>query len=164
MLLTHYVDGLAFFFFYDWLGGFKCCSRCFIWHLYATHPIPFFVRDFALGARNYVKKPSTSCFNAYSDVTKEEHSQFVSLGNRINMWRNWVIEARRPEKQKWSPKWNFSATRLLHRDRFFSGVIETFCSHLKMQEASNSIFFLTWNGSFVYLWEFFFSPCLQSLL
>ena len=51
---------------------------------------PLLCGRFSLAARNYLKKLSTSYFNASSEVTKEDLYQFFYLGNKINMWRNWV--------------------------------------------------------------------------
>ena len=87
MLLTHYVDGIAFLLLIGW---FQMLLQ--IWYMISIlhTSSPRLYGSSSLGARNYLKKSSTSYFNASSEVTKEEFHQFFSLGNKINMWRNRV--------------------------------------------------------------------------
>lgn len=82
MLLTHYVDGIAFLLLIGW---FQMLQQ--IWYVISilSTSSPCLYGSSSLGARNYLKKSSTSYFNASSEVTKEELYQFFSLGNKINV-------------------------------------------------------------------------------
>ena len=78
MLLTHYVDGIAFLLL---IGCFQMLQQ--IWYvisILSTSSLRLYGSS-SLGARNYLRKSSTSYFNASSEVTKEELHQFFSLGN-----------------------------------------------------------------------------------